>query len=115
MAMLELLVRGLGWPVYRKEGAMAGQVVWVALRWRKLAAAKVLGSRVHALADLAFPGLTGCFTTGLEAKTLRMLLGHAARPGAGGRDERRGARAARPLPSGARDPAEGGAGHRRAG
>lgn len=74
MAMAELLVRGQGWPVHRQEGAMAEQVVWVAHRRRKLAAAQVLGSQVHALADLAFPGLTGCFTTGLEAKTLRMLL-----------------------------------------
>lgn len=74
MAMVELLVRGQGWPVHRQEGAMAEQVVWVAHRRRKLAAAQALGSQVHALADLAFPGLTGCFTTGLEAKTLRMLL-----------------------------------------
>lgn len=74
MAMVELLVRGLGWPVHRQEGAMAEQVVWTAHRRRKLAASQTLGSQVHALADLAFPGLTGCFTTGLEAKTLRMLL-----------------------------------------
>jgi transposase len=74
MAMVELLVRGQGWPVHRQEGAMAEQVVWTAHRRRKLAAAQALGSQVHALADLAFPGLTGCFTTGLEAKTLRMLL-----------------------------------------
>jgi transposase len=74
MAMVELLVRGQGWPVHRQDGAMAEQVVWVAHRRRKLGAAQALGSQVHALADLAFPGLTGCFTTGLEAKTLRMLL-----------------------------------------
>jgi transposase len=74
MAMVELLVRGQGWPLHRQDGAMAEQLVWVAHRRRKLAAAQALGSQVHALADLAFPGLTGCFTTGLEAKTLRMLL-----------------------------------------
>jgi transposase len=74
MAMVELLVRGQGWPLHRQDGAMAEQVIWVAHRRRKLAAAQALGSQVHALADLAFPGLTGCFTTGLEAKTLRMLL-----------------------------------------
>ncbi|WP_018789084.1 IS110 family transposase [Micromonospora sp. CNB394] len=73
-AMVELLVRGQGWPLHRQDGAMAEQLVWVAHRRRKLAAAQALGSQVHALADLAFPGLTGCFTTGLEAKTLRMLL-----------------------------------------
>jgi transposase len=80
MAMVELLVRGQGWPVHRQDGAMAEQVVWVAHRRRKLAAAQALGSQVHALADLAFPGLTGCFTTGLEAKTLRMLLATLADP-----------------------------------
>lgn len=74
LAMVELLVRGQGWPLHRQEGAMAEQVVWVAHRRRKLAAAQALGSQIHALADLAFPGLTGCFKTGLEAKTLRMLL-----------------------------------------
>jgi transposase len=80
MAMVELLVRGQGWPLHRQDGAMAEQVVWVAHRRRKLAAAQALGSQVHALADLAFPGLTGCFSTGLEAKTLRMLLGTLGDP-----------------------------------
>jgi transposase len=80
MAMVEVLVRGLGWPVHRQDGAMAEQVVWVAHRRRKMAAAQALGNQVHALADLAFPGLTGCFSTGLEAKSLRMLLGTLADP-----------------------------------
>ncbi len=74
LAMVELLVRGQGWPLHRQDGPMAEQLMWVAHRRRKLAAAQALGSQVHALADLAFPGLTGCFTTGLEAKALRMLL-----------------------------------------
>lgn len=74
LAMVELLVRGQGWPLHRHDGPVAEQAVWVAHRRRKLDAAQVLGSQIHALADLAFPGLTGCFTTGLESKTLRMLL-----------------------------------------
>jgi len=74
LAMVELLVRGQGWPVHRRDGATAEQAAMVAHRRRKAAAAKVLGSQVHSLADVAFPGLTGCFTTGLEAKALRMLL-----------------------------------------
>jgi transposase len=74
LAMVELLVRGQGWPLHRKDGAIAEQAALVAHRRRKVAAAKVLGSQIHALADVAFPGLTGCFTTGLEAKALRMLL-----------------------------------------
>jgi transposase len=74
LAMVELLVRGQGWPLHRHDGPVAEQAVWVAHRRRKLGAAQVLGSQIHALADLAFPGLTGCFKTGLESKTLRMLL-----------------------------------------
>jgi transposase len=59
---------------------MAEQVVWVAHRRRKMAAVQALGNQVHALADLAFPGLTGCFATGLEAKSLRMLLATLSDP-----------------------------------
>jgi transposase len=80
MAMVEVLVRGLGWPMRRHDGVMAEQVVWVAHRRRKLAAVQALGNQVHALADLAFPGLTGCYSTGLEAKSLRMLLATLPEP-----------------------------------
>lgn len=80
MAMVEVLVRGQGWPLRGVEAAMAEQRAWVAHRRRKLEAAQVLGSQIHALADIAFPGLTGCFTTGLESKTLRMLLATAPEP-----------------------------------
>jgi transposase len=80
MAMVELLVRGQGWPLRREDGAVAEQAALVAHRRRKLAAAQALGSQIHALADVAFPGLTRCFRTGLEAKTLRMLLATLADP-----------------------------------
>jgi transposase len=80
MAMVELLVRGQGWPLHRQDGAVAEQAALVAHRRRKQAAAQALGSQIHALADLAFPGLTGCFRTGLESKTLRMLLATIAEP-----------------------------------
>jgi transposase len=80
MAMVELLVRGQGWPLHREDGAVAEQAALVAHRRRKLAAAQALGSQIHALADVAFPGLTACFRTGLESKTLRMLLATLADP-----------------------------------
>jgi transposase len=80
MAMVELLVRGQGWPLHREDGAVAEQAALVAHRRRKQAAAQALGSQIHALADVAFPGLTACFRTGLEAKTLRMLLATLADP-----------------------------------
>ena len=81
MAMVELLVRGQGWPLHREDGAVAEQAALVAHRRRKLAAVQALGSQIHALADVAFPGLTACFRTGLEAKALRMLLATLADPG----------------------------------
>jgi transposase len=74
LAMTELLARGQGWPLHREDGAAAEQLASVAHRRRKAAAAQVLASQIHALADVAFPGLTGCFRSGLEAKALRMLL-----------------------------------------
>lgn len=80
LAMVELLVRGQGWPLHREDGAVAEQAALVAHRRRKLAAVQALGSQIHALADVAFPGLTACFRTGLEAKTLRMLLATLADP-----------------------------------
>src|SRR5262249_7826734 len=80
MAMVELLVRGQGWPVHREDGAVAEQAALVAHRRRKQAAAQALGNQIHALADIAFPGLTSCFRPGLEAKTLRMLLATLADP-----------------------------------
>ncbi|MEV5543621.1 transposase, partial [Saccharopolyspora shandongensis] len=80
MAMVELLVRGQGWPLHREDGAVAEQAALVAHRRRKLAAAQALSSQIHALADVAFPGLTACFRTGLESKALRMLLATLADP-----------------------------------
>ncbi|WP_327249831.1 IS110 family transposase [Streptomyces sp. NBC_01320] len=81
MAMIELLVRGQGWPLRASEEATAEQRAWVAHRRRKLHAAKALCAQIHALADTAVPGLTGCFTTGLESPTLRMLLATLPDPG----------------------------------
>jgi transposase len=113
MAMVELLARGQGWPLHRHDDAMAEQVAWVAHRRRKQAAALALGSQVHALADLAFPGLTGCFKTGLESKTLRMLLATAADPGAGCGDEPDGSGRSRRSASSTDAAPQGRPGHRR--
>lgn len=81
MAMIEMLIRGQGWPLRASEESTAEQRAWVAHRRRKLHAAKALGAQIHALADTAAPGLTSCFTTGLESKTLRMLLATLPHPG----------------------------------
>jgi transposase len=80
--MVELLVRGQGWPLHRADGACAEQLLWTSQRRRQADALQALGNQVHALADVAFPGLTGCFRSGLEAKALRMLLATIADPAA---------------------------------
>lgn len=74
LAMVELLVRGSGWPFHRHRDQIAQQAMWVAQRRRKLDAVQVLNSQVHALADTALPGIIGAFKTGLDSMTLRMLL-----------------------------------------
>jgi transposase len=73
-AMAELLIRGSGRPPQRRDESLAEQAAWVAHRRRKVAAQVVLGNQIHGQLDLIFPGLTGCFAHGLEAKTLRVLI-----------------------------------------
>lgn len=74
LAMVELLVRGAGWPFHRHHDQLVQQAMWVAHRRRKLDAVQALTNQVHALADCALPGLVGAFKTGLDSTTLRMLL-----------------------------------------
>jgi transposase len=73
-AMAELLIRGSGRPAQWRGEALAAQASWVAHRRRKVTAQVVLSNQIHAQLDLIFPKLTGCFTHGLEAKTLRVLI-----------------------------------------
>lgn len=82
LAMVELLVRGQGWPFHRQSDQIAQQAMWVGQRRRKLEAAKSLNNQVHALADLAFPGVVAAFKTGFASPTLRMLLSTVESPGA---------------------------------
>jgi transposase len=81
LAMVELLVRGQGWPLHRHDDQVALQAMWVAQRRRKLDAAQALTNQVHALADLAFPGIAATFKTGFDSPTLRMLLSTITGPG----------------------------------
>jgi transposase len=79
-AMVELLTRGQGWPFHRHADTVVAQQLWVARRRRTLEASKRQRNQVHALADLACPGLIDAFRSGLDAPTLRMLLSTAADP-----------------------------------
>jgi transposase len=72
--MVELLVRGQGWPFHRHADEIALQALWVGQRRRKLEAAQALTNQVHALSDLAFPSVVATFKTGFHSPTLRMLL-----------------------------------------
>ena len=73
-AMVELLTRGQGWPFHRHIDTIVSQQLWVARRRRVLEASRRQRNQVHALADLASPGLIDCFRSGLDAPTLRMML-----------------------------------------
>ena len=73
-AMVELLTRGQGWPFHRHTDTIVSQQLWVARRRRVLEASRRQRNQVHALADLACPGLIDCFRSGLDAPTLRMML-----------------------------------------
>ena len=79
-AMVELLTRGQGWPFHRDVDAIVSQQLWVARRRRTLIASRRQRNQVHAIADLACPGLIDCFRSGLDAPTLRMLLSTTASP-----------------------------------
>jgi transposase len=80
LAMVELLVRGQGWPYHRHSDQIALQAMWVGQRRRKLDACQALTNQVHALADLAFPGIVATFKTGFDSPTLRMLLSTVSGP-----------------------------------
>ena len=73
-AMAELLIRGTGRPPQCRDEALAAQGAWVAHRRRKVAAQATLANQIHGQLDLIFPGLTGCFSHGLDAASLRVLI-----------------------------------------
>jgi transposase len=73
-AMAELLIRGTGRPPQCRDEALAAQAAWVAHRRRKVAAQATLANQIPGQLDLIFPGLTGCFTHGLDAASLRVLI-----------------------------------------
>jgi transposase len=73
-AMAELLIRGTGRPPQCRDEALAAQAAWVAHRRRKVAAQATLANQIHGQLDLIFPGLTGCFSHGLDAASLRVLI-----------------------------------------
>lgn len=71
--MAELLIRGTGRPPQCRDEALAAQAAWVAHRRRKVAAQAMLANQIHGQLDLIFPGLTGCFSHGLDAASLPRL------------------------------------------
>ncbi len=70
----QLLRTLTGRPPQCRDEALAAQAAWVAHRGRKVAAQATLANQIHGQLDLIFPGLTGCFTHGLDAASLRVLI-----------------------------------------
>lgn len=80
MAMIELLARGVGYSPSRHSDAAVVQAAWAGQRRRKVEAAQALTNQVHRHADLAFPGVVGCFAKALDARSLRVILHELADP-----------------------------------
>ena len=80
-AMAELLTRGAGRAPEQPGEALAAQVAWTAHRRRKVKARTALTNQVLGQLDLLFPGLQGCFTTGvLETKAGRVIVSELVEP-----------------------------------
>ncbi|HVA07592.1 MAG TPA: transposase [Acidimicrobiales bacterium] len=80
-AMAELLTRGAGRPPEDRDQALLTQVAWTAHRRRKVKARTALTNQVLAQIDFIFPGLQGCFTTGvLTSKAGRILVRDLVEP-----------------------------------
>lgn len=80
LAMAEVLIDGLGHTPIQRSLAMATQVGWAGQRRRKVEARRRLVSQVHAQVDLAFPHLTGCYSHGLNQRSLRVIMAHICDP-----------------------------------
>jgi transposase len=80
-AMAELLTRGSGRPPEERDQALSSQVAWTAHRRRKVKARSALTNQVLGQLDLIFPGLQGCFTSGvLTTKAGRVIVRELTEP-----------------------------------
>jgi transposase len=80
-AMAELLTRGAGRPPEQRDQALSTQAAWTAHRRRKVKARSALINQLLAQIDLIFPGLQGCFTTGvLSTKSGRVIVRDLVEP-----------------------------------
>lgn len=73
-AMAELMVRGAGRRPAARTDALATQAAWVAHRRRKVVARVALANQVIGHLDLVFPGLDGCFSDLLGARSGRVIV-----------------------------------------
>lgn len=73
-AMVEVMVRGGGRPAQSRSDIVAAQLAWVTHRRRKLGAHQALANQVQSQLDLVFPGLAGCYSDLLGAKSGRVIL-----------------------------------------
>lgn len=80
LAMAEVLIDGLGHTPTQRSVTMAAQAAWAQQRRRKVEAKGVLVRQLHSQIDLAFPGLTACYSHGLERRSLRVILKHLCDP-----------------------------------
>jgi len=79
-AMAELMIRGGGRPPAIRTDAVATQAAWVGHRRRKVAARVALANQVIGHLDLVFPGLDGCFSDVLGARSGRIIVAEICDP-----------------------------------
>ncbi len=80
LAMAEVLIDGLGHTPIQRSVAMAAQAAWAQQRRRKVEAKGALVRQLHSQIDLAFSGLTACYSHGLDRPSLRIILKHLCDP-----------------------------------
>jgi transposase len=79
-AMAELMIRGGGRVPAIRTDALATQAAWVGRRRRKVAARVALANQVIGQLDLVFPGLDGCFSDVLGARSGRIIVAEICDP-----------------------------------
>jgi transposase len=79
-AIVDLLISGGGRAPQQRDAALVEQLVWAALRRRRILARTALTNQLLGTLDLVFPGLDGCFDDLLGTRVGPILVRELADP-----------------------------------
>lgn len=79
-AIVDLLISGGGRAPQQRDAALVEQLVWAALRRRRVLARTALTNQLLGTLDLVFPGLDGCFDDLLGTRVGPILVHELADP-----------------------------------